>query len=75
MLERNGKKETVREALSRVLGRGVGVRFDLTADSSPAVSRPASPLAPAAPQPLPDEPLIRIVLEELGGSIVRVEAT
>ena len=43
MLERNGKKELVREKLSELLGQNVGVRFDLDRDEdvAPAAAQPA----------------------------------
>jgi hypothetical protein len=49
MLERNGKKEIVRDALSRLLAREVGVKIELeSADAAPAAPT-AGPTAPTAP--------------------------
>jgi DNA polymerase-3 subunit gamma/tau len=51
-LDRNGKKELVREALSQVLGRPIGVRFDLEPEAAapPATEEPAKgKLVSAAP--------------------------
>ncbi len=45
MLDRNGKREQVRDAMTRVLKQSIGVKFEL--DASPA-AREASPPAPAA---------------------------
>ncbi|HEY2585995.1 MAG TPA: DNA polymerase III subunit gamma/tau [Tepidisphaeraceae bacterium] len=68
MLERNGKKDLVREKLTEVIGKPIGVRFEVdpnfTPDPAPqaappAFSRPAPPQRPAprpAPQPAIEEP-------------------
>src|SRR5205807_615431 len=42
LLERNGKKDIVRDALSKVLRQSVGVKFefDLVSDATPAASSP-----------------------------------
>ena len=101
MLERNGKKEQLRDAFSRVLNRSIGVRFEV--DSAPAAApspapaeaakasrpnqRPARPPEPvmqapaAATIPLTPElrksmetdPLVKAVIDTLGGMIVKVE--
>jgi DNA polymerase-3 subunit gamma/tau len=66
MLERNGKKDLVREKLTEVLGHAVGVRFEVDA-SAEAPTAPAEAAAPRpaiqsravsrpAPQPAPSEP-------------------
>ncbi|MBV8782469.1 MAG: hypothetical protein JO353_13820 [Phycisphaerae bacterium] len=109
LLQRNGKKDLIVEALSHLHGTHVGVVFELDiADDSPddvppshaatertrAVAAPArSTSAPPSPAPTPNdsppdtiritpelrqslynsEPLIRTIVEELGGEIVRVE--
>jgi hypothetical protein len=96
LLERNGKKDLVRDALSQVLGQPVGVRFDVTSPSAPAQPQQVQPRAapspapaaagPAAPSVGPvsipltsdllsqvqQDPLIRAVIDELGGQVVRV---
>ena len=62
MMTRNGKKELVADALSRLLGRAVGVRFELdTSTESPPPSFTAAPASapsrlprPAAPPPEPE---------------------
>ena len=66
MLERNGKKDLVREKLTEVLGKSVGVKFEvdvssdaMIAPAEAAAPRPAIPnrAAPrSAPQPAPAEP-------------------
>lgn len=94
MLDRNGKKEQIRDAFTQVLGASVGIAFECdsepTAEATPApavVSPPPAPqtkqVAPAEPQvrltaelcaSIRDaDPMIRAVMEELGGEIVRVE--
>ncbi len=101
MLERNGKKDQIREALSKALNRNVGVKFDIDATDppKPAEPAPATPAqqaqprpraaepspspAPAAPSGIPltsdlrksleSDPLIKSVLDTLGGNIVKVE--
>ena len=58
MLERNGKKDIVRDKLSELLGHGVGVKFAIEADTpSASPATPASqPPAPRRPMPAPDAP-------------------
>ncbi len=101
LLERNGKKDLLTDAFSRILGMNVGVMFSIdTTDAQtqrpPASARPAPRHAPrhAHPEPaeraMPDpppgvrltpelkesleqQPLIRAVISELGGSIVKVD--
>jgi hypothetical protein len=63
LLDRNGKKDLVREGLSKILGRAVGVRFEVDPDDAgePVAAVAASaapqarPSAPSRPQP-PVEP-------------------
>jgi len=62
MLSRNGKRELVCDALSRILGRAIGVKFEvdqppdspapLPAADAPATAQPP-PAAPAAPAEAP----------------------
>jgi DNA polymerase-3 subunit gamma/tau len=115
LLERNGKKDLVRDALSKVMDQQLGVRFEVSSAAvsapvapvtkSPAPNSPApAPVAPkaeaqarryapaAAPPPMPvdnsnvirltdeirsklykEDPLIRAVVDQLGGSIVKLE--
>ena len=97
LLERNGKKEMVQEALSQVLEQPVGVRFEIeeqTAVAAPAPkivapAKAAVPIPVAAPVVestntvrLTDEirgnlyqnnPLIRAVVDQLGGTIIKLE--
>jgi len=52
MLERNGKKEIVREKLAQVLGENIGVRFEVDANAA-AEPAPAAPAAPTRPSSAP----------------------
>lgn len=45
--EKNGKKEVVREAISRVINQKIGVKFEIDAEASP----PDSASSKAAPTP------------------------
>jgi DNA polymerase-3 subunit gamma/tau len=75
MLDRNGKKDLVRDAMSNLLGRNVGVAFEIDAEGAgvpaptatataprPAARRPALPLPPREPEP-PSAPLQRVTPE------------
>jgi DNA polymerase-3 subunit gamma/tau len=103
MLERNGKKDLVRDALSKVLDQAVGVRFEISdavvapvpASVASAPVQPAKKSTPAAapsPQPVPAEssnsvrvteekraelyktvPLVKAVVDQLGGSVIKLE--
>jgi hypothetical protein len=99
MLDRNGKKEQIRDAFTQLLGKDVGIAFECDeagatepAPQPAAVPSPPAPVATAAQkQPTPpaepqirvtaelcaslrdSDPMIRAVMEELGGEIVRVE--
>jgi DNA polymerase-3 subunit gamma/tau len=72
-LDRNGKKDIVRDALCTVVGQSVGLRIDLAPpvegedEPPPAPSRPApqrvqKPVA-AEPPPMPETPTIRLTTE------------
>jgi len=64
ILERNGKKDLVRDGLSQILGTPVGVRFEVEEGAAePEEARPAAAAAPPAqrytssrPAPPPPEP-------------------
>ena len=71
MLERNGKKEIVREKLSEAYGQSIGVKFEVDPNAEPGpttpppgaaiptpAARPAAPrpASPSRPQPPPEEP-------------------
>src|SRR5439155_21387282 len=102
MLERNGKKDIIRDALSQVLEQPVGVRFEVDEGAAAPIAAPmavaAAPVAqrprPAAAAPPPpvvetantirvtdeiraklyeSEPLIRAVVDQLGGNIIKLE--
>jgi hypothetical protein len=76
MLDRNGKKDIVRDALCVVVGQTVGLKIDLAPpvegeDDPPAASPPVRPnppprvAKPAAPEPppIPETPTIRLTTE------------
>jgi len=49
--DRNGKKDVLRDALSKALGRDVGVRLEVEADDGPTAPQiPATSGRPAPPQ-------------------------
>lgn len=88
-LNRNGKKELIRDALGRVLGRPVGLKLDLSPDVPPAGSPPAPKTAassaanplPAGPASLPltpdllatlqSDPLVKSLIDQFGGTIIK----
>ncbi len=55
LLDRNGKKDIVRDALSKVVGQSLGVAFEVSAQAEPdtAVAVAAPTRAPAVPAPAP----------------------
>jgi DNA polymerase-3 subunit gamma/tau len=72
MLDRNGKKETIRDVLSALIGKAVSLKFELAeAPPEPAATTPAPTAAPPrkpaprfTPPPAPTpEPTIRITEE------------
>ncbi len=74
MIDRNGKKDTIREVLSGLLKQNVGLKFELVEEPSPAeppaaapaaapVRPPQRPAARPAPPPAVPEPAIRITDE------------
>jgi DNA polymerase-3 subunit gamma/tau len=74
MWERNGKKDTIRDALCKVLNKSVGVKFQIDADApapsdappaAPTIRRqqPAAAAQPQAPAAAPEPPSIRITPE------------
>jgi hypothetical protein len=103
MLDRNGKRELIGDAFTKVLNQAVGVRFEVDESlPDPTPPKPTSNAAPnrptaarqqqAAPAPEPQapqsnavrltpelraeieaDPLVRAVMENLGGSVVRLE--
>jgi DNA polymerase-3 subunit gamma/tau len=106
MLDRNGKKETIRDTLSALLHQNVGIKFELAQppaepEAAPIPARPQRTPAPAPARPpqrhavLPSAPvsapepttrltdelkqqlrqdeMIKLILETLGGEIVKVD--
>ncbi len=57
MLQRNGKRELVCDAISSVLGRAIGVKFEITEGAVAPSAPPTAPApSPAAPQPQQPQP-------------------
>jgi hypothetical protein len=57
MLDRNGKKDLVRDAIARVLKQSIGVRFEVeTAADAEAVASPAAPVGERPPAARPKTP-------------------
>jgi DNA polymerase-3 subunit gamma/tau len=54
MLDRNGKKDIVREALSSVYGTPLGVKFEIDAATGEVAATAASPAGSAPPRPAPN---------------------
>jgi len=100
MLDRNGKKEQIRDAFTQVLGESVGIAFECESEpaadampksaAAPPPGRPTVAPSPQKQQAMPidpqirltaelcasirdSDPIVRAVMEELGGEIVRVE--
>jgi DNA polymerase-3 subunit gamma/tau len=78
MLDRNGKKEQIRDAFTQVLGESVGIAFECDSESAAQTAPAAAPAPPAAPpaprtnapsaspqkqQMTPAEPQIRLTAE------------
>jgi hypothetical protein len=78
-LDQNGKKDLVRQELSRLLDRPVGLRVEVVqGEAPPKIESPSqSPgvvkLTPELRAKLAEDPLIKTVLAEFGGEIVRLE--
>jgi DNA polymerase-3 subunit gamma/tau len=99
MLDRNGKKEQIRDAFTQVLNQSVGIAFECDSDA-PAAAPAAAAILPPPRTPITppqskqnfapaeptirltaelcasireSDPMVRAVMEELGGEIVRVE--
>jgi hypothetical protein len=101
ILERNGKKDTIRDVLSGLLSQNVGLRFEFEQTPAAGVAVPDAPpratqrtpvhpvrrevqYAAPAPEPtvritdelrreLASDELIKAVIDNLGGEIVKVE--
>jgi hypothetical protein len=54
MLDRNGKKELVRDAITRVLKQSIGVKFEVEQADAPGADAESSDAAEPAAQPAPD---------------------
>ena len=67
MLERNGKKELVRQKLTQVIGQNIGVKFEV--DASPESAPPATAtlpprsVVPPAQEPIPTSPAVKLTPE------------
>jgi DNA polymerase-3 subunit gamma/tau len=67
MLERNGKKDLVREKLTEVMGKPIGVRFEVDPNFVPDAPPQAATAAPSRPAPAPrpvSKPVAQPVVEE-----------
>jgi DNA polymerase-3 subunit gamma/tau len=105
LLERNGKKDVVRDAFSRAFEQPLGVVFTIGEEEAPAakpvspqqVSRPVPAARPPVPVPAPapppaveatptvrltdeiraslykNDPLVRAIVDQLGGSVIKLE--
>lgn len=78
MLERNGKKDLVRDLLSKLLNRSVGIKVRLVESPAAEGESTAPDSAPVwsmaeARKKLADDPWIKVMAEEFGGEIVRIE--
>ncbi|MCC6424825.1 MAG: DNA polymerase III subunit gamma/tau [Phycisphaerales bacterium] len=98
-LDRNGKKDLLRDTLGRILGRPIGIKIDITAEAITPSITPTPPPTPTpnAPSPThptaatttqgdptslpltPDrlasiqsDPLIKSLLDNFGGTIIKV---
>jgi hypothetical protein len=71
----NGKKELIANALTDLRGESTGVRFEV-GEVEPAALPSAKPAAPAKlpiDSSVQEDPLVKLVLEEFGGRISKVE--
>jgi len=107
LLDRNGKRESVAQAFTQLLGTEIGVRFIIddtasapppppatptTRNGSPVPVRPTAKPALQAPTPPPmpeapavrltqemkdaiyqEDPLVKTIVDQLGGEIVKIE--
>ncbi|MGD0388628.1 MAG: DNA polymerase III subunit gamma/tau [Tepidisphaeraceae bacterium] len=62
----NGKRDQIARALSEVLGRPTGVRFEIDDEPQPPAPKPPDANAEAGP-------IVEFVLQEFGGRLARVE--
>jgi DNA polymerase III subunit gamma/tau len=71
----NGKKELIANALTDLRGESTGVKFEVgeVEPAAPAIAKPAA--APRLPidATIQEDPLVKLVLEEFGGRIAKVE--
>jgi DNA polymerase-3 subunit gamma/tau len=73
----NGKKEQIAHALTDLRGQPTGVKFEVgeVEAKAQADARPAPPAklnSPADPG-IQDDPLVKLIVEEFGGKVVKVE--
>jgi len=73
----NGKKEQIANALTELRGQSTGVKFEVgeVEAKAQADARPAPPVkinSPVDPG-VQDDPLVKLIVEEFGGRIVKVE--
>jgi DNA polymerase III subunit gamma/tau len=71
----NGKKELIAQALTELRGEPTGVKFEVgEVEAGPPVNvKVAAPVKTAIDTGVQDDPLVKLVLEEFGGRIAKVE--
>jgi hypothetical protein len=71
----NGKKDQIAQALTDLRGEPTGVKFEVgeVEASARAEMRPAPPVRSPIDPGVQDDPLVKLIVEEFGGRIVKVE--
>jgi len=71
----NGKKEQIAQALTDLRGEPTGVKFEVgEAEANPRADvRPGPPVKSPIDPGVQEDPLVKLIVEEFGGRIVKVE--
>jgi len=71
----NGKKEQIANALTELRGEPTGVKFEVgEVEANPrAQARPTPPVRLPGDSGVQEDPLVKLIVEEFGGRIVKVE--
>ncbi len=71
----NGKKEQIANALTELRGEPTGVKFEVgeVEANQRAGARQAPPVRLAGEESVPEDPLVKLIVQEFGGRIVKVE--